>query len=72
MSKRLTAFELCTVVRKSGKGQHQIDCVKGLWGVSGSNKQRVLVEARRYFFQYYFDGEYNNILAKQDYSMVTA
>ena len=35
-----------------------VKCKKGLWRVDAPSKRKALTEARRYFAQYYADGEY--------------
>ena len=39
-------------------GRFNIDCVKGLWGVSAPTKEDAKREAMHYFIQYFTDGEY--------------
>ena len=48
-----------TVMYKEIKGYYSIDCPKGLWGVSGYDRDKVLAEAQHYFHQYQSDGEYD-------------
>ncbi len=51
------AFKKFTEHKKVG-GRHEIDCTKGLWGVSAPSKDEAMTEAKHYFWQYYRDGEY--------------
>lgn len=41
-----------------------IECKIGLWSVSGADVDRVINEAKHYFIQYYYDGEYDKLLNK--------
>lgn len=52
------AFEKYTTYKASG-GWHKIYCKKGLWAVNAPTKEQAEMEARNYFRQYYFDGEYD-------------
>lgn len=38
---------------------HEINCSKGLWGVTAPTKKQAEVEAKHYFIQYFGDGEYD-------------
>jgi hypothetical protein len=51
------AFEKFTTISKTKNG-FSARCKKGLWGVDAPTKEACLKEAKRYFMQYYFDGEY--------------
>lgn len=51
-------FEM-NIKRKKTKYMYEINCRKGLWGVSAANKDDAEREARHYFAQYFQDGEYN-------------
>lgn len=54
-------FEKC-VKRSEENGLHSIDCVLGLWGVSGPDLAQVEQQAALYYFQYLQAGEYDNHL----------
>ena len=51
------AYEKFTKHKKTKHG-YQIDCVKGLWGVTAPTKKEAEREAKHYFWQYFEDGEY--------------
>jgi hypothetical protein len=54
----MSKFEENTTMVMVGQ-RCNIDCNKGLWGVSCANKEQALREAQHYFFQYDMDGEYD-------------
>lgn len=54
-------FDKC-VKRSEENGLHSIDCVLGLWGVSGPDSVQVEQQAALYFFRYLQAGEYDNHL----------
>ena len=39
---------------------HEINCIKGLWGVCAPTKAQAESEAMHYFMQYFEDGEYTD------------
>lgn len=47
------------VVKKTKHG-YEINCPKGLWGVSGPDVRSVMSEALHYYRQYAADGEYED------------
>ena len=53
-------YALFTVHTIDEDGYHTIDCIKGEWGVSGYNLERVEREAKNYFWQYALEGTYND------------
>jgi hypothetical protein len=55
-------FNRC-VVRHYRSGWHEIKCCLGLWSVTGPAGESLDNEARRYWIQYYQDGEYDKHLA---------
>lgn len=55
-------FNICVKIKKIKGGGTQVDCVKGLWGVSASTDQDAIREAMNYFLQYHQDGEYEDII----------
>jgi hypothetical protein len=54
------AFTPNTTIRNLKDGRCRIKCKRGLWAVEGPDEASVMSEARRYFFQYYLDGEYDD------------
>lgn len=51
------------VKKRVGKdGIITIRCPKGLWLVMSSGAEKADTEARRYFLQYFMDGEYNDFI----------
>ena len=38
---------------------HEINCIKGLWGVTAPTKEQAENEAKHYFWLYFGDGEYD-------------
>lgn len=56
-------YELCIERRLMEDGSMEVNCKRGLWGVFGSNKDRVEREAKHYWAQYYRDGEYDGLLS---------
>ena len=38
---------------------HEINCIKGLWGVTAPTKAQAESEAQHYFWLYFGDGEYD-------------
>ena len=54
------AFKENTEITRDRDGTYNIDCKKGLWGVSGAIYPKVMNEAKHYFQQYYSDGEYDS------------
>ena len=57
----MSGFEKNTV-HKVRDGRHEIDCRRGLWGVSASSREQALREAQHYYMQYELDGEYEEIM----------
>lgn len=57
-------YQLCTSAKKEKSGNWSVSCRLGLWSVSGRDPKFVLTEARRFWVQYFTDGEYNDFLAK--------
>jgi len=55
-------FEQCIERKLMKDGSMEIHCKQGLWSVSGADHYFVEREARRYWIQYFEDGEYNTIL----------
>jgi hypothetical protein len=53
------SFEKNTTYKATKDGRHEVDCNKGLFGVSAATKEQAMKEARHYFLQYFEDGEYN-------------
>ena len=51
-------FRMNTIKRKTKTG-YCVKCKKGLWSVDGPGKRKAIEEARRYFAQYFADGEYD-------------
>jgi len=52
------AFDKFTEYKHTKYG-HEVNCVKGLFGVTAPDKDEAIREARHYFVQYYQDGEYS-------------
>ena len=59
------AFKENTEITRDTDGTYNIDCKKGLWGVSGAIYPQVMNEAKHYFQQYYSDGEYDGTQLKK-------
>ena len=58
-------FCKCTKTKLLKDGSVEIYCKLGLWRVFGRDIKVVEQEAHHYWIQYYYDGEYNNLLAKE-------
>jgi len=56
-------FHDCTGSKLFPDGSLEIHCKLGLWSASGQDREFVEKEARRYWAQYYADGEYDDMLA---------
>lgn len=56
-------FYKCTETKLMKDGRIEIHCKRGLWCVSGTDRQAVEQEAMHYFRQYFVDGEYESLLA---------
>jgi len=54
------SFKANTTITQNKHGWN-IDCNKGLWGVSCKSKKACMTEARHYFVQYFLDGEYRTL-----------
>lgn len=52
------SFEKNTKYKVTKDGRHEVNCNKGLFGVSAPTKEQAMKEARHYFIQYFKDGEY--------------
>lgn len=52
------SFNKNTTYKVTKEGRHEVDCKKGLFGVSAPTKEQAMKEARHYFVQYFEDGEY--------------
>ena len=55
-------FFKCVSIVDHDADHTQVDCLLGLWGVSGGNRESVMSEAFHYWRQYYCDGEYTGHL----------
>jgi len=55
-------FEDCIERTPYNDGSLQIKCKLGNFSVSGADRDQVEREARRYWEQYYLDGDYDGIL----------
>lgn len=53
-------FEKC-IKRRNSKSGRSIRCRFGLWRVSGPDPELVEAEAKRYWVQYFEDGEYASV-----------
>jgi len=60
-------FKKCIKIRRGGK---QITCKLGLWSVEGGSKDLCLDAAFRYWFLYYTDGEYSELLTSPSKSTI--
>lgn len=63
MSEVEALFDRCVVRNDYKDGSLEIKCCLGLWQVSGRDKQFVESESRRYWIQYFYDGEYEKLLS---------
>lgn len=54
------AYENCITRTVDKRGSLEIACKKGLWAVAGMDREKVESEARRYWIQYFTDGEYTD------------
>ena len=59
--KQILDFDKCVKKYKVGN-LYLIDCRFGLWGVSGSDQDRVMGEAFHYWQQYAREGGYSSII----------
>lgn len=57
-----SAFEKCVTKTVDKDGYLEITCKNNQWSTWGSDHESVERDARHYWFQYYKDGEYKNIL----------
>jgi hypothetical protein len=55
-------FNKCVRICHHKSGVITISCKLGKWRVSGRDEQQVRKEAGRYWVQYLYDGEYNDML----------
>jgi len=56
-------FDRCVRRERVGSGKIRYACRLGLWSVEGYDENCVDKEARRYWYQYYSDGEYESLLS---------
>lgn len=47
-------------------GEYKAKCVEGLFEVYGFSQERVDMEARHYFAQYWADREYDHLIGEDD------
>lgn len=52
-------FSLHTETKLMRNGRVEIHCKRGFWGVSAASMEEAIREAKRYFIQYFEDGEYD-------------
>jgi hypothetical protein len=57
-------FSRCIDRRITKDGHLEIKCKLGLWCVSGRDHEFVHKQARWYWLQYFDDGEYRQLLAR--------
>ena len=58
MTEYIDLFE-ANIKRNRDEYGYCVNCRKGLWGVLAPTKEEAEREARRYFAQYFSDGEYD-------------
>lgn len=51
-------FSRYTETKLMKDGRVEIHCKRGFWGVSAASEDEAIREAKRYFIQYFEDGEY--------------
>lgn len=58
-------FEDCVERKNMKDGSLEIHCKRGNFSVIGPDKEVVEREARRYWIQYFSDGDYDTLLEQQ-------
>ncbi len=61
----LADFAKCVTCDFSN-GHWMVDCKRGLWSVSAATKHDAIKEGLHYWQQYYYDGEYDNLLGRKN------
>lgn len=68
MSPSTSLFDRCVRRIRVKPGTVRYACRRGLWSVEGHDENYVVKEARRYWYQYYSDGEYSSLLSNNSIS----